>query len=114
MSDIEKVIERGRQRYGLGEFDAAAQVVMDSIRDEGTKAQFIAAVARNDDGEGVVYRRANEIRSKAIGKEGPKTDAREQRIASINVRSPMYDTMSDSDWNAAWDRTHGAKAKKRR
>ena len=114
MSDINAVVECGRKRYGAAEFDAASQLVIDNIKDEGARAQFIAQVARHDDGDGVVYRQAQEIRSRALGREGPRSDDREAKIARINVKSAMYDTMPDSDWNAAFDKTYGAKAKKRR
>jgi hypothetical protein len=113
MSDINEIVERGRKRYGAGEFDQASQIVMDSIPDPATKAQFVATVARNAEGEDIVYRRAQEIRSKALGREGPKQD-REAKIATINPRSPMFDSADDRDWNASFDATYGAKAKKRR
>jgi hypothetical protein len=113
MSNINAVIERGRKRYGAAEFDQASQIVIDHIRDEGSRAQFIAAVARNPDGDGIVMRHAAEIRLKATGREGPKED-REEKIANINPRSPMFDSVEDRDWNASFDRTYGSKAKKRR
>lgn len=114
MSDINEVVERGRKRYGAQEFDAASQVVMEHIKDPGSQAQFIAALTRNDDAEGVVMRHAADLRSKALGREGPKNDEREQRISRINVRSPMYDTIDDRDWHAAFSKTYGEKARKRR
>jgi hypothetical protein len=114
MSDINEVVERGRKRYGAAEFDAASQLVIDNIKDEGARAQFIAQVARHDDGDGVVYRHAQEIRSKALGREGPKSDDREAKIARINPRSPMFDTVSDADWHAAFSKTYGEKSRKRR
>jgi hypothetical protein len=114
MTDINAVIERGRKRYGTAEFDQASQLCIDAIQDPSAREQFVAAVARNAEGEDIVYRRANELRSKALGREGPKSDAREQRIASINPRSPMYDTVKDDEWNAAFDAKYGAKARKRR
>jgi hypothetical protein len=114
MSDIEKVIERGRKRYGASEFDAASQLVIDNIKDDASKAQFIAQVARHDDGDGVVYRQANEIRRRALGREGPGSDDREAKIARINPRSPMFDTVSDADWNASFDAKYAAKPRKRR
>jgi hypothetical protein len=113
MSDINEVIERGRKRYGAAEFDAASQVVVDGIQDPGARAQFVAAVARNAEGEDIVFRRAHELRSKALGREGPKQD-REAKIASINVRSPMYDTVEDRDWNSAFDQSYAERRKKRR
>lgn len=114
MSDLDAVVERGRKRYGAAEFDAASQVVVDSIKDTEAKAQFAMAVARNAEGEDIVMRRASEIRAKALGREGPKSDEREARIASINVKSPLYDTMDDRDWHTAFDRTYGASKRKRR
>lgn len=114
MSDINVIVERGRKRYGAAEFDAASQVCLDHIPDPGAKAQFVAAVARNDEGEDLVWRRAQELRSKAMGREGPKSADREEKIARINPRSPMFDLADDRDWNASFDATYGQKAKKRR
>jgi hypothetical protein len=114
MSDIDAVVERGRKRYGAGEFDQAAQIVMDAIQDPASKAQFVAAVARNAAGEDIVIRRAAELRSKALGREGPKSDEREARIARINVKSPMYDSVEDRDWHDAFSKTYGEKSRKRR
>lgn len=113
MSDIDAVVERGRKRYGAAEFDAASQIVVDSLKDDSTKGQFVAAVARNADGEGIVMRRAHELRSLALGREGPK-QYRDAKIASINPRSPMFDTADDRDWNDAFNAIYGAKSKKRR
>ena len=114
MTDINAVVERGRKRYGAAEFDAASQIVMDHIKDPGSQAQFIAALARNAEAEGIVMRRAAELRLKATGREGPKSDDREEKISRINPRSPMFDSEDDRDWNASFDATYGAKAKKRR
>lgn len=114
MSDISAVVERGRKRYGAAEFDAASQVCVDAIQDPGGKVQFAAAVARNDEGEDIVWCRAQELRSKAMGREGPKSADREEKIARINPRSPMFDSADDRDWNASFDATYGQKAKKRR
>jgi hypothetical protein len=114
VSDINSVVERGRKRYGAAEFDAASQVAMDAIKDPSAQAQFVAAIARNAEGEDLVWRRANELRSKTLGREGPKNDEREARISRINPRSPMYDTVSDSDWHAAFSKTYGEKSRKRR
>jgi hypothetical protein len=111
--DINVVVERGRKRYGAAEFDAASQVAVDAIPDAAARAQFVAAIARNAEGEDLVWRRAHELRSKAMGREGPKQD-REEKIARINPRSPMFDSADDRDWNASFDATYGAKAKKRR
>jgi hypothetical protein len=68
---------------------------------------------RNAEAEGIVMRRAAELRLKATGREGPKDD-REEKIARIKPRSPMFDSEDDRDWNASFDATCGAKAKKRR
>jgi hypothetical protein len=114
MNDINAVVERGRKRYGAAEFDQASQIVIDHIQDASAREQFVAAVARNAEGEDIVYRRAQELRSKALGREGPKNDEREARIAKINVKSPLYDTIDDRDWNAAFDaRYNGAKRGRR-
>jgi hypothetical protein len=114
VSDINAVVERGRKRYGSAEFDQASQVCMDAIKDESSRAQFVAALARNAEAEGIVMRRAAELRLKATGREGPKSDDRQEKISRINPRSPMFDSEDDRDWNASFDATYGAKAKKRR
>ena len=49
-----------------------------------------------------------------MGREGPKSADREEKIARINPRSPMFDSADDRDWNASFDATYGQKAKKRR
>jgi hypothetical protein len=112
--DINAVVERGRKRYGAAEFDAASQVAIDAIPDPSARAQFVAAIARNAEGEDLVWRRANELRARTMGREGPKSDEREARIAKINVKSAMYDGVSDADWHAAFSKTYGEKARKRR
>lgn len=114
MSDINEVVKRGQQRYGEAQFDLASKIVSDSFQDPGTRDQFIAAVARNTDGDGIIMRRASELMAKSTGREGPKNDEREARISRINVKSAMYDTVSDADWHAAFSKTYGEKSKKRR
>ena len=103
-----------RKKYGPGEFDAASELFVNSIADQAAREQAIVALARDPQAEDIVMKRAHEIRARAIAPNGPKDEAREQRIAKINPRSPLYDSVPDRDWNAGFDAVYGTRAKKRR
>jgi hypothetical protein len=111
VSDINEIVERGRKKFGPGEFDAASDLFVKSIPDA-SREQTIIALARDPQAEDVVMRRAHELRARAIAPNGPKDDAREARIARINPRSPLYDTVPDANWHRAFDSQYGSKRKR--